>query len=67
MLRLLSISDLNFYYMRAVQPSQTEPVIVAQSSPDPSRSSNNRYQIKVLITRFVCYTKNTLDNRKILG
>jgi len=25
--------------MRAVQPSQTEPVIVAQSSPDPSRSN----------------------------
>ncbi|TRU28922.1 MAG: hypothetical protein EWV92_08525 [Microcystis aeruginosa Ma_MB_S_20031200_S102] len=40
MLRLLSISDLNFYYMRAVQPSQTEPVIVAQSSPDPSRSNS---------------------------
>ena len=26
--------------MRAVQPSQTEPVIVAQSSPDPSRSNS---------------------------
>jgi hypothetical protein len=39
MLRLLSTSDLNLYYMRAVQPSQTEPVIVAQSSPDPSRSN----------------------------
>ena len=39
MLRLLAIPDLNLYYMRAVQPSQTEPVIVAQSSPDPSRSN----------------------------
>ena len=39
MLRLLAIPDLNLYYMRAVQPSQTEPVIVAQSFPDPSRSN----------------------------
>jgi uncharacterized membrane protein YqiK len=35
----MEIPDLNLYYMRAVQPSQTEPVIVAQSSPDPSRSN----------------------------
>ncbi|MCA2682913.1 MAG: hypothetical protein IM504_19300 [Microcystis sp. M038S2] len=39
MLKWLAIPDLNLYYMRAVQPSQTEPVIVAQSSPDPSRSN----------------------------
>jgi uncharacterized membrane protein YqiK len=39
MLKWLEIPDLNLYYMRAVQPSQTEPVIVAQSSPDPSRSN----------------------------
>ncbi|MDJ0558975.1 MAG: SPFH domain-containing protein, partial [Microcystis sp. M53599_WE4] len=39
MLRLLAIPDLNLYYMRAVQPSQTEPVIVAQSSPEPSLSN----------------------------
>jgi hypothetical protein len=31
MLKSLAIPDLNLYYMRAVQPSQTEPVIVAQS------------------------------------
>jgi uncharacterized membrane protein YqiK len=39
MLKWMEIPDLNLYYMRAVQPSQTEPVIVAQSSPDPSRSN----------------------------
>jgi len=39
MLRSLAIPDLNLYYMRPIQPSQTEPVIVAQSSPDPSRSN----------------------------
>jgi len=39
MLKSLAIPDLNLYYMRAVQPSQTEPVIVAQSFPDPSRSN----------------------------
>lgn len=40
MLRLLAISDLNLCYMRPIQPSQTEPVIVAQSSPNPSRSNS---------------------------
>ncbi|MCZ8250071.1 MULTISPECIES: SPFH domain-containing protein [unclassified Microcystis] len=39
MLKSLAIPDLNLYYMRAVQPSQTKPVIVAQSFPDPSRSN----------------------------
>ena len=42
MLKSLAIPDLNLYYMRAVQPSQTEPVIVAQSaqsSSEPSRSN----------------------------
>lgn len=39
MLESLEFPDLNLYYMRPIQPSQTEPVIVAQSSPDPSRSN----------------------------
>ena len=39
MLESLEFPDLNLCYMRPIQPSQTEPVIVAQSSPDPSRSN----------------------------
>ncbi|MCZ8066632.1 MAG: hypothetical protein ACK5QJ_13595 [Microcystis sp.] len=39
MLESLEFPDLNLCYMRPIQHSQTEPVIVAQSSPDPSRSN----------------------------
>jgi hypothetical protein len=40
MLRLLEFPDLNLCYMRPIQTSQTQPVIVAQSSPNPSRSNS---------------------------